>query len=265
VSSATPGTWDGRSHVAASLGPPTEYVLGLADDSLVLSHRLGEWIAAAPQLEEDVALANIGLDLLGQARSLLSYAGELEGAGRDEDDLAFLRDERDFRNLQIVERPNGDFGLTVARQLAFSSYQYELYDRLRTSADSMLAAVAGKAVKEVAYHRDHATQWVLRLGDGTEESNRRMQAGLDQIWPYVAEVFDPWPVVDELAGVAVDPTGLRQPWAEYVDAVLAEATLTVPEPAFHGRGGRRGLHTEAMGYLLAEMQHLHRAHPEATW
>lgn len=262
--SGEPGTWDGRAD-SATLEPPTEYVLALADDALVLAHRLGEWIASAPQLEEDVALANIGLDLLGQARSLLTYAGELEGAGRDEDDLAYLRDERDFRNLQIVERPNGDFGSTIARQLAFSAYQVELYGRLRSSDDPTLAAVAGKAIKEVAYHRDHATQWVLRLGDGTEESHRRMQAGLDEIWPYVAEIFDPWPVVDKLVGVGVDPTTLRDSWLKYLSAVLTEATLTMPEPTFHGRGGRRGLHTEAMGYLLAEMQHLHRAHPGATW
>jgi ring-1,2-phenylacetyl-CoA epoxidase subunit PaaC len=262
--SGEPGTWDGRAD-SATLEPPTEYVLALADDALVLAHRLGEWIASAPQLEEDVALANIGLDLLGQARSLLTYAGELEGAGRDEDDLAYLRDERDFRNLQIVERPNGDFGSTIARQLAFSAYQVELYGRLRSSDDPTLAAVAGKAIKEVAYHRDHATQWVLRLGDGTEESHRRMQAGLDEIWPYVAEIFDPWPVVDKLVGGGVDPTTLRDSWSKYLSAVLTEATLTMPEPTFHGRGGRRGLHTEAMGYLLAEMQHLHRAHPGATW
>jgi len=149
--------------------------------------------------------------------------------------------------------------------LAFSAYQYELYERLRTSADPTLAAVAAKAVKEVAYHRDHAIQWVLRLGDGTEESHRRIQAGLDEIWPYVAEIFDPWPVVDGLAGIAVAPGDLREPWTSAVHAVLADATLTVPEPVFHGRGGRRGVHTEAMGYLLAEMQHLHRAHPGATW
>lgn len=266
MNAATSGTWDGRSHSPTQLEPLAEYVLGLADDALVLSHRLGEWIASAPQLEEDIALANIGLDLLGQARSLLGYAGELEGVGHDEDDLAYLRDERDYRNLQIVEHLNGDFALTMARQLAFSSYQYQLYDRLRTSADSTLAAVAGKALKEVAYHRDHATQWVLRLGDGTEESHRRMQAGLEEIWPYVAEIFDSWPVAkDGLAEIAVDPAVLREPWTNYVAAVLAEATLAVPEPSFHSRGGRRGLHTEALGYLLAEMQHLHRAHPGATW
>jgi ring-1,2-phenylacetyl-CoA epoxidase subunit PaaC len=261
------GSWDDRSTTATPLAPLVEYTLGLGDDALVLAHRLGEWIASGPQIEEDMALANIGLDLLGQARALLSYAGELEGAGRDEDALAYLRDERDFRNLQIVERPNGDFAVTVARQLAFAAYQYELYEGLKTSADATLAAIAAKAVKEVAYHRDHATQWMLRLGDGTDESHRRMQAGLESIWPYVGEMFDPEPAVAELAasGVAVDPTSLGEPWAAYVDGVVAEATLELPEPTFHGRGGRHGLHTEAMGYLLAEMQHLHRAHPGATW
>lgn len=261
------GTWDGGSSGATALEPLVGYVLGLGDDALVLAQRLGEWIAAAPQIEEDIALANIGLDLLGQARNLLSYAGELEGAGRDEDALAYLRDERDFRNLQIVERPNGDFAVTIARQLALSAYQYELYDRLRHSTDQTLAAVAGKAVKEVAYHRDHATQWVLRLGDGTDESHLRMQAGLEEIWPYVGEMFDPDPSLADLVtrGVATNPAALREPWDAYVHPVLAQATLAVPEPAFAGRGGRRGLHTEALGFLLAEMQHLHRAHPGATW
>ncbi|HEU4543492.1 MAG TPA: 1,2-phenylacetyl-CoA epoxidase subunit PaaC [Jiangellaceae bacterium] len=243
------------------------YTLRLGDDALILSHRLGEWIADAPQIEEDIALANIALDVLGQARSLLTYAGEVEGAGRDENALAYRRDEREFMNCQLVELPNGDFGVTMARQLAFASYQYELYDRLRAATDATLGAIAGKAVKEVAYHRDHATQWVRRLGDGTDESHRRMQAGLEEIWPYVDELFE----TDELTGrlvtegVAVDPAALREPWASYVEAVIGKATLSVPEPVFHGRGGRHGIHTEAMGYLLAEMQHLHRAHPGASW
>jgi ring-1,2-phenylacetyl-CoA epoxidase subunit PaaC len=243
------------------------YALRLGDDALILSHRLGEWIAAAPEIEEDIALANIGLDLLGQARMLLTYAGEVEGARRDEDALAYRRDEREFTNLQLVELPNGDFAVTMARQLAFSAYQYELYGRLRSSADPTLAAIAGKAVKEVAYHRDHAAQWVLRLGDGTDESHRRMQAGLAEIWPYVDEMFDGDEVTAALArdAIAAEPGALREPWAEYVESLLAEATLTVPQPSFHGRGGRRGIHTEAMGYLLAEMQHLHRAHPGASW
>ncbi|WP_106538685.1 1,2-phenylacetyl-CoA epoxidase subunit PaaC [Haloactinopolyspora alba] len=243
-----------------------EYTLRLGDDALILSQRLGEWITRAPQLEEDVALANIALDLLGQARSLLTYAGEAEGAGRDEDALAYWRDERDFRNVLLVERPNGDFAETMARQLWFTSYQYELYDRLRASADPTLAAVAAKAVKEVAYHRDHAAQWVLRLGDGTDESRRRMQGGLAAVAPYVDELFDPDGVTGGLGAVAVDPAALREPSERHVDGVLDRAGLErPPEPAHVARGGRRGLHTEVMGYLLAEMQHLHRSHEGASW
>jgi ring-1,2-phenylacetyl-CoA epoxidase subunit PaaC len=244
------------------------YALRLGDDALVLAQRLGGWIARAPQLEEDVALANIALDLLGQARALLTYAGQVEGAGRSEDDLAYLRDERDFLNLQLVELPNDDFGVTIARQLVFSTWQLALFQRLVDSRDETIAGVAGKAVKEVAYHRDHATQWALRLGDGTEESHRRMQAGLTTVWPYVAELF----ATDELEqglvrdGVAVDVSTLRPEWESYVGRVLDEATLVVPDgvPTIPG-GGRRGVHTEAMGYLLAEMQHLHRSHPGAFW
>jgi ring-1,2-phenylacetyl-CoA epoxidase subunit PaaC len=244
------------------------YALRLGDDALVLAQRLGGWIARAPQLEEDVALGNIALDLLGQARTLLTYAGEVEGLGRTEDDLAFLRDERDFVNLQIVERPNEDFAVTMARQLFFSTWQLAVYRQLVDSADETIAGVAGKAVKEVDYHRDHAAQWVLRLGDGTEESHRRMQAGLERMWPYVPEMF----VTDDLdralvaQGVAADVSGLRGEWDEYVDAVLREATLSRPAEgrALPG-GGRRGVHTEEFGYLLAEMQHLHRSHPGASW
>lgn len=244
------------------------YALRLGDDALVLAQRLGGWITRAPQLEEDVALANIALDLLGQARTLLSYAGEVEGAGRTEDDLAYLREERDFLNLQIAELPNDDFGVTIARQLCFSTWQLALFTRLAGSRDETLAGVAGKAVKEVAYHRDHATQWVLRLGDGTEESHRRMQAGLGRVWPFVPEMFAADDLEESLAreGVAVDTRELRVEWDGYVRQVLDEATLEVPDgvPALPG-GGRRGVHTEAMGYLLAEMQHLHRSHPGASW
>lgn len=243
------------------------YTLQLGDDALVLAHRLGEWIAAAPQLEEDIALGNIGLDLLGQARSLLTYAGEVEGAGRDEDDLAYLREERDFVNVQLVEQPNGDFGATIARQLLFSTYQLALYGRLVDSRDELLAAIAAKAVKEVDYHRDHAAQWVLRLGDGTPESHRRMQAGLDRMWPFVEELFTPGDGDAALvaAGIAVDVAALRPECEAYVEQVLTEATLTRPAPRWVARGGRRGIHSESMGYLLAEMQHLHRSHPGATW
>lgn len=244
------------------------YLIGLGDDALVLSHRLAEWIARAPQLEEDIALANIALDLLGQARILLTYAGEVEGANRDEDDLAYLRSEREFRNVQLVEIPNGDFAVTIARQLIFSAYQFELYTALLTSADETLAGLAGKAVKEVAYHRDHATQWTLRLGDGTAESHRRMQAALEATWPYVEELFDPTDIADQLAalpGIAVDPATLRAGWANYLGPVLTEATLTEPQPIRRSRGGRRGYHTEQLGHLLAEMQSLHRSHPGVTW
>ncbi|MDP9318159.1 MAG: phenylacetate-CoA oxygenase subunit PaaC [Actinomycetota bacterium] len=243
------------------------YVLRLGDDALVAAQRMGEWIAAAPQLEEDVALGNIALDLLGQARSLLTYAGEVEGDGRDEDDLAYLRDERDFVNAQIFELPNGDFAFTIARLLMTSAYQVELYSRLTASRDATVAAIAAKAVKEVDYHRDHATQWALRLGDGTEESHRRMQQGLDDLWPYVAELFESDDLVARLAegGVAVDPADLEDDTIGYVDHVLADATLDRPETTVHHGGGRRGVHTEQMGYLLAEMQYLHRSHPGATW
>jgi ring-1,2-phenylacetyl-CoA epoxidase subunit PaaC len=240
------------------------YALALGDDALILAQRLSEWVARAPQIEEDVALANIALDLLGQARTLLSYAGAAEGAGRDEDDLAYLRDDRAFRNVQLVEIPNGDFAVTMARQLVFSAYQCELYTALEGSADPTLAGLAGKAVKEVAYHRDHATQWVLRLGDGTDLSHQRLQAGLDQVWPYIAELFDPADT-GRLPGVAVDPATLRPAWQDYMTEVLREATCRVPEPRWRSRGGRDGLHTEHLGHLLAEMQHLHRSHPGATW
>jgi ring-1,2-phenylacetyl-CoA epoxidase subunit PaaC len=247
--------------------PLATYALRLGDDALVLTQRLSEWSSRAPELEEDVALTNIGLDLLGQARVLLSYAGELEGEGRTEDDLAYVRDEREFTNVQLVEQPNGDFGVTIARQLLFSVYQLLVYGDLRASSDPTLAAVAGKAVKEVAYHVDHAEQWTRRLGDGTEESHDRMQAGIDAMWPFVAELFESDDLVAELAaaGVAVDPASVQAEWDRRVDAVLADATLTRPTPTWRARGGRSGVHSEHMGFLLAEMQHLHRSHPGATW
>ena len=243
------------------------YTLRLGDDALVYAQRLGGWIAAAPQLEEDVALGNIALDQLGQARSLLTYAGLLEDEGRDEDALAYLRDERDFLNAQVFELPRGDFADTTARMLVVAAYQFELYSELQASTDETLAAIAAKAVKEVDYHRDHATQWTLRLGDGTEESHDRMQRGLDDLWPYVPELFESDDVVRRLAesGVAVDPSSLEDRVTAYVDPVLAEATLDRPETHVRHTGGRRGIHTETMGYLLAEMQHLARSHPGATW
>ncbi len=248
-----------------------DYVLALADDALVAAQRMGEWIASAPQIEEDVALGNIALDLLGQARSLLAYAGTLSDPPRTEDDLAYWRDEREFRNVQLVERRWGlerpDFGVAMARLLVLSTYLHELYGRLTSSTDETLAAVAAKAVKEVDYHHDHASMWVLRLGDGTAESHARMQAGLDAEWPYVEELFDASYVDPQLVtdGVAVDPTTLREAFDKRVADVLHQATLTLPEVTPAVTGGRRGVHTEQMGYLLAEMQHLARSHPGATW
>jgi ring-1,2-phenylacetyl-CoA epoxidase subunit PaaC len=247
--------------------PLLDYTLGLADDALVSAQRMGWWISRAPELEEDVALANIGLDHLGQARSLLTYAGELEGRltgeRRTEDDLAYLRDDREFRNVQLVERPMTDFGVAMARLLVFSTYQLHLYRALSASEDATLAGVAAKAVKEVAYHVDHASHWVLRLGDGTEESHVRMQAALEAEWPFVDELFSP--VEASIAGLVVDPAGLRDAVLSDVRRVVTDATLSLPEVRPALGGGREGLHTEHLGYLLAEMQHLHRSHPGVTW
>lgn len=243
-----------------------DYALALGDDALILSHRLSEWVSRAPELEEDMALANIALDLLGQARALLSYAGAEDQ--RDEDALAYLRDEREFRNVQLVELPNGDFAVTMARQLAFSAYQFELYDRLSGCADPTLAAIAAKAVNEVAYHRDHASQWVLRLGAGTEESHRRMVAGWETVRPYLDELFETIAPDGLLEHTEALGPGLRPAWQAYVGQVLAEATVPGPpmaESGYRATGGRRGRHTEALGYLLAEMQHLARSHPGAAW
>ncbi|CAM5734639.1 1,2-phenylacetyl-CoA epoxidase subunit PaaC [Streptomyces hirsutus] len=233
----------------------TTAALALGDDALVLSHRLGEWAGHAPVLEEEVALANIALDLLGQARVLLSLAG-------DEDELAFLREERAFRNLQLVEQPNGNFAHTIARQLYFSTYQHLLHAEL-AAGDGPLAPLAGKAVKEVAYHHDHAEQWTLRLGDGTATGHTRMQRAVDALWRYTGEMFQP------VEGLGIDWPALETAWLERITQVLHRATLTVPAGprtgAWAAGAGRQGLHTEPFGRMLAEMQHLHRSHPGATW
>lgn len=267
---ADPAPWHTDGDDPAPDAATAAYALRLGDDALVLAQRLSGWVSAA-ELEEDVALANIALDLLGQARTLLTYAGRHDG--RTEDDLAYLRDEREFRNVSLVELPNGDFAATIARQLAFATYQHGLYDALRGSTDPTLAALAGKAVKEVAYHRDHAARWTLRLGDGTEESRRRMIAGLAAVWPHTAELFAVDDLVAGLAerGVAVRPDALRDRWLAEVGDVLARATLALPEAAarhdapWRPAGGRDGVHTEGFGYLLAEMQSLARRHPGARW
>ncbi|MEO9153385.1 MAG: 1,2-phenylacetyl-CoA epoxidase subunit PaaC [Lapillicoccus sp.] len=239
------------------------YLLGLADDALVYAQRLGEWLTNAPQIEEDMALANISLDLLGQARGLYPRVGQLDGTGRSEDDYAMLRDERDFRNVHLVEQERGDFADEMARLLWFSAARVELL--AAGSSDPVLDGVMAKGVKEVSYHLDHAAQWVRRLGDGTAESRRRMEAALVRVAPYVEELFDDDPV-SVAADLAPRPSVIRPYAVATVERVVASATLSMPEPpAWRSRGGRAGVHSRPMGSLLAEMQHLARSHPGATW
>jgi ring-1,2-phenylacetyl-CoA epoxidase subunit PaaC len=250
------------------------YCLMLGDDALIYSHRLQQWMTRMPELEEETALANVALDLLGQARMLLARAGRAEaaaglGPGRDEDQLAFFRDEHEFRNVRLAERADGDFAELVARLAIFSAWRLALLDRLAGSGDPVLAAIAAKGVKEVTYHRDYAAQWVIRLGDGTAVSHAKMQAALEAVWPLVDELFRPDPVTAALPGVAADPASLRGEVEQVLDAVLAEATLERPQVApmapVAGKTGREGVHTETFGYVLAELQSLARAHPDATW
>jgi ring-1,2-phenylacetyl-CoA epoxidase subunit PaaC len=263
----TPGNALRPEDIALAKGAPAEevaqYALRLGDDSLILAQRLSHWISRGPEIEEDIALGNIALDVLGHARSFLSYAGH--AWGKTEDDLAYWREEEEFRSAWLFEQPNGDFGVTIARQLVVSVYQYLLYSRLVDSSDATLAAIAVKALKEVDYHRDHAIQWTLRLGDGTEESHRRMQAALELVWPYVGELFEDDALIDAVGDAGVRPSSLRAEFDAGIAQVLEEATLTVPSVPFASGGGRRGEHTEHLGYILAEMQVLARKHPGATW
>jgi ring-1,2-phenylacetyl-CoA epoxidase subunit PaaC len=243
------------------------YALRLGDDSLILGQRLSEWCGHAPALEVDLSLANVALDLIGQATHYLALAGEIEGKRRDADALAFHRDVLDFSNCLLVEQPNGDFAQTIARQFLFSTFQ-ELHLRaLATSKDERLAAIAAKAVKEVAYHRQLASDWVTRLGDGTDESRARMERGLDWMWRFVDELFEMDALETKLAndGLAVDKAALRKEWDVRVDAVLADATLARPASRRGARGGRKGHHSEHLGHLLSEMQFLQRAYPGAVW
>jgi ring-1,2-phenylacetyl-CoA epoxidase subunit PaaC len=240
-----------------------EYALWLGDDSLILAQQLGWWIARAPELEEDVALGNIGLDMLGHARSLLHYAGT--ASGRSEDDLAYWRDEPEFRSAWLFEQPNGDFAHTIVRQLLAAHYLEALYLRLMDSTDSTLAAIAAKSVKEVAYHVDHAEQWMLRLAGGTDESLRRVTVALEDLWPYLAELFRDEPLIDRLDGVAVRPSDLEKPVQDAVADLLERCELSAPMVAMASGGGRQGRHSSYLGYLLAEMQVLARQHPGATW
>ena len=244
------------------------YCLMLGDDALIYSHRLSEWVSNAPELEEEVALANTALDLLGQARVLLARAGHL--AGGDEDSLAYQRSDSQFRNVGLAELSDDlDFARAVARLLIFSTWRLALLHRLLGSADPVIAAVAGKGVKELTYHRDYAARWTLRLGDGTDESHRRMQAALDTLWPYVGELFRCSDEERRLVGVAVDPADTRAEVDAVLDEVLATATLTRPDRPFigtiGGRSGRQGVHTEHLGHALAEMQSLARQHPDTSW
>ena len=243
------------------------YALRLADDALILGHRLSEWIGHAPMLEEELALGNIALDLIGEARALYSYAGAVEGAGRDEDALAYRRDAAGFRNLLLVEQPNGDFAATIVRQFLYSAFIGPFWRALMGSRDATLAAIAAKAEKEAAYHRRHAGEWLIRLGDGTAESHRRAQEALDDLWIYAGEMFEM--DADERAlaaeGIAVARALLRDEWEESDRKLLAEATLARPAAGWTQTGGRNGRHSEHLGHLLAEMQFLQRAYPGAAW
>ncbi|SFS39079.1 1,2-phenylacetyl-CoA epoxidase subunit PaaC [Saccharopolyspora flava] len=247
------------------------YCLMLGDDALVLSHRLQQWCTFAPELEDEVAIANIGLDLLGQARLLLARAGKADGTGRGEDDYAFFRHENEFRNVRLAELERGDFGRLTAVLLVLSTWRLALFQRLTTSTDPVLAAIADKGVKELTYHRDYAARWAVRLGDGTAFSRERMQAALTDIWPYVDELFTAHEIESRLAasGIAVDPAAVRDEFDSVLHQVFEPATLEAPETASKagvaGGTGRHGRHTESMGYLLAELQSVARAHPEATW
>ncbi|WP_067459245.1 1,2-phenylacetyl-CoA epoxidase subunit PaaC [Actinomadura macra] len=243
------------------------YCLMLGDDALVMSHRLQEWCTHAPELEEEVALANIALDLLGQARLLLSRAGASEGTGRDEDDLAYFRDAPWFRNVRFVEAPNGDFAYSIVRLLMFSTWRLALLDRLTASRDPILAAVAAKGVKEVAYHRDHAALWTIRLGDGTALSRDRTRRALEVLWPHTGELFGTHEVERRMAsaGVGVDPSEVRAEFDDVLGQVVVAATLRCPDPVPPSVAGRDGSHSGALDDLLAELQGLARAHPGAAW
>lgn len=247
--------------------PTFEYLQRLGDNCLVLGHRVSEWCGHAPILEEDLALANIALDLIGQARLWLGLAAEVEGAGRNADQLAYLRDAREFRNVLLVEQKNGDFGVTIGRQFLFDSWHYLLLGALGQSSDGRIAEIADKSVKEVAYHLERSGDWVIRLGDGTEQSHLRMQRAIDLLWPYSGELFEMDDIEQELLrlGAGADLALLREPWLAHVGPIFDQATLQQPPSGWMHKGGKRGLHSEHLGYLLAEMQFLQRAYPGATW
>ena len=244
-----------------------EYLLRLGDSSLIIGHRLSEWCGHGPILEEDIALINIALDFVGNATSLLTYASQVEGKGRNEDALAFMRGEREYRNLLITEQPNGDYANTIARQFLFDTYMFFLYEELKNSKDETIAAIAVKTHKEITYHLRHTSEWMLRLGDGTAESHERLQNGLNDLWMFTSEMFE----MDEVdaflikEGIVPDLNKIKANWEKRVFEVLAEATLQIPTTTFKQKGSKEGKHSEHLGFLLAEMQYVHRAYPGAKW
>ena len=244
-----------------------EYCLRLGDSSLILGHRLSEWCGHGPILEEDIALINIALDFVGRSTSLLKYAAEVEGSNRSEDDLAYARNERQFRNLLITEQPNGDYASTIVRQFLFDAYSFYLYTELTKSKDITISGIAEKSLKEISYHLRHSSQWVLRLGDGTEESHNRTQKALDNLWRFTHEFFE-MDEVDALlinSGIAVNLSDLKSNWLNKVSEVFEQATLNIPTNSFMNTGSRQGKHTEHLGYLLAEMQYVNRSYPGCNW
>ncbi|MFT6501864.1 MAG: ring-1,2-phenylacetyl-CoA epoxidase subunit PaaC [Crocinitomicaceae bacterium] len=244
-----------------------EYLIRLGDDSLILGHRLSEWCGHGPVLEEDIAMTNISLDLIGQTTSIFEYAGKVEGKGRSEDDIAFLRYQKDYKNLLLVERPNGDFGVTMMRQFLFDAFRKPLFERLVNSSDAQLSAIAAKSLKETIYHLRHSSEWIIRLGDGTEESHQRVQDALDELWKYTAEMF----IVDEVDqslladGTLPSMKGLKEEWMATVNSVLEQATLTIPTNNWEQHGGRNGKHSEHLGFILTELQYMQRAYPGMKW
>jgi ring-1,2-phenylacetyl-CoA epoxidase subunit PaaC len=247
--------------------PELQYLLRLSDTCLILGQRLGEWCGHAPILEEDIALSNMALDLIGQSRALLTLAGQRSGEGYDEDQLAFLRDEIDYRNPTLAELPRGDFAFTVLRNTVLATWLKLMWERLRDSSDADLAAIAGKALKEARYHQQHAADWAVRLGDGTEESRRRSEAALSQVWLYTPELFEDDAVDAAATAAGLGPawSQLREPWLAEMSEILGEAKLAIPGEAAFRSSGKRGLHSEHMGYLLVEMQYLQRTYPGGAW
>lgn len=247
--------------------PLFRYILRLGDTSLILAQRLGEWTGHGPFLEEDLALTNIALDTIGTARSLLEYAAQVEGKGRTEDSLAFFRNEREFLNALIVEQPNGDYAKTIVRQVMMDVYHLYLYQALAKSKDNTLSGIAQKAIKEVTYHVRHSGAWLERFGQGTDESHQRAQQALDELWQYVDDLFMADKGTEALVkeGMAVDAAAFRGKWDAHMDGLLQQAGLKKPEQVFMQKGSLEGIHTEHLGYLLAEMQHLPRMHPQAKW